>query len=303
MNDGELLLRAILTNPDDDTARLVYADWLQEQGAVHLALFIRVQVELATHISSEHGGVRHYHAWALGRRTVELERRERDLLLSIPELECEGFIQVRSHDYFGAMDSHKTAAFRRGFIESLKCPAADFLDHAAAIFAAHPVTSVQLTDYERFLRGWHTPEFWWADDCLYDHDALPADLCPDGTFPSCAHAITALRRDSSPTAASSPNCPPSSRLDPFPPFVPYHHPGFNGPPGMCVVCMWFKSSNAHLNDAGKPCFPGVLTPVAHRNGWWSGPWHEKAQLTPGRARWADRAGGVRGSDGTATCGT
>ncbi len=30
--DGELLLRAILANPAEDTPRLVYADWLQEQG-------------------------------------------------------------------------------------------------------------------------------------------------------------------------------------------------------------------------------------------------------------------------------
>ena len=32
MTDREALLAAIHADPDDDTARLVYADWLQENG-------------------------------------------------------------------------------------------------------------------------------------------------------------------------------------------------------------------------------------------------------------------------------
>ncbi len=36
---------AIRANPDDDTARLVYADWLQENGDETRAEFIRVQIE------------------------------------------------------------------------------------------------------------------------------------------------------------------------------------------------------------------------------------------------------------------
>ena len=38
---------AIRANPDDDTPRLVYADWLQEQGDEPRAEFIRVQCALA----------------------------------------------------------------------------------------------------------------------------------------------------------------------------------------------------------------------------------------------------------------
>lgn len=30
MSEGDLLLKGILERPDDDHARLVYADWLQE---------------------------------------------------------------------------------------------------------------------------------------------------------------------------------------------------------------------------------------------------------------------------------
>lgn len=47
MTDREALMKAILTDPADDTARLVYADWLQEHGEDARAEFIRVQCRLA----------------------------------------------------------------------------------------------------------------------------------------------------------------------------------------------------------------------------------------------------------------
>ena len=43
----EPFLHAICADPTDDTARLVYADWLQESGDAERAEFIRVQVERA----------------------------------------------------------------------------------------------------------------------------------------------------------------------------------------------------------------------------------------------------------------
>jgi uncharacterized protein (TIGR02996 family) len=47
MTDGVALLRAILTNPEEDMPRLVLADWLEENGCPERAEFVRVQVELA----------------------------------------------------------------------------------------------------------------------------------------------------------------------------------------------------------------------------------------------------------------
>ena len=46
MTDGDALYRAILTAPEEDTPRLVYADWLDENGQLNRAEFIRVQIEL-----------------------------------------------------------------------------------------------------------------------------------------------------------------------------------------------------------------------------------------------------------------
>jgi uncharacterized protein (TIGR02996 family) len=46
-SDGEALFRAICEEPWEDTPRLVYADWLDENGDPARAEFIRVQIELA----------------------------------------------------------------------------------------------------------------------------------------------------------------------------------------------------------------------------------------------------------------
>ncbi|MDY3555634.1 TIGR02996 domain-containing protein [Gemmata sp. JC717] len=47
MNDHDALLRAIGEQPEEDTPRLMYADWLEEQGQPERADFVRNQVELA----------------------------------------------------------------------------------------------------------------------------------------------------------------------------------------------------------------------------------------------------------------
>lgn len=50
MNERELLLRAVCENPDEDTPRLAFADWLQEYGNESeraRAEFIRLQVHMA----------------------------------------------------------------------------------------------------------------------------------------------------------------------------------------------------------------------------------------------------------------
>lgn len=45
MSERAAFINAILDNPADDTARLVFADWLEEHGEPERAEFIRVQIE------------------------------------------------------------------------------------------------------------------------------------------------------------------------------------------------------------------------------------------------------------------
>src|SRR6202030_4321823 len=46
MSPEKSFLHAILEAPDDDTPRLVYADWLDEHGRPEQAEFIRIQCQL-----------------------------------------------------------------------------------------------------------------------------------------------------------------------------------------------------------------------------------------------------------------
>src|SRR5207249_899359 len=47
VNDHDALLRAICEHPDDDTPRLIFADFLEENGEADRAAFVRAQVEAA----------------------------------------------------------------------------------------------------------------------------------------------------------------------------------------------------------------------------------------------------------------
>src|SRR5262245_15204849 len=47
MSDRKALLRGVIDEPDDDTPRLVMADWFEENGESDRAEFIRLQIQLA----------------------------------------------------------------------------------------------------------------------------------------------------------------------------------------------------------------------------------------------------------------
>jgi uncharacterized protein (TIGR02996 family) len=68
MSDEKALLAAIWKHPHEDAPRLVYADWLQENGQPERAEFIRVQCELAR-----------LGQWDESPRKAELAKRERAL--------------------------------------------------------------------------------------------------------------------------------------------------------------------------------------------------------------------------------
>ncbi len=56
LSQHEAFLRAIFDAPDDDTPRLVYADFLQENGAEDAAVWIRLECEKARQLSGQERG-------------------------------------------------------------------------------------------------------------------------------------------------------------------------------------------------------------------------------------------------------
>jgi uncharacterized protein (TIGR02996 family) len=121
MNHDDALLHAVLASPDDDTPRLVYADWLEERGDPR-AEFIRVQCALAK-LAVEDG------------RRADLEARERVLLAQ--------------HEQEWAAPLHEAALewrFRRGFIEYLDIHGQTFVDRAASIVRVAPGCRVRFRE-------------------------------------------------------------------------------------------------------------------------------------------------------------
>src|SRR5262245_15983724 len=110
--DAEPFLQRIRAFPDDDVHRLIFADWLEEQGgrATDRAAFIRVQVALA--------GLP-----ADNPRRSALLVAERDLLDAYREEWEAPFRGLAS-----------APVFRRGFVDEVKVTARQYLRHAHELF-------------------------------------------------------------------------------------------------------------------------------------------------------------------------
>ena len=120
MSDGDALLRAILDDPDDDAPRLVYADWLDEQGDSPRAIFIRTQIELAR---------------------LPADDPARDGLV---QAERTLWRTHRAAWTEWVPSWARVAEFRRGFLEEIRCQAADFLAGVDGISRQTPLVAVRL---------------------------------------------------------------------------------------------------------------------------------------------------------------
>ncbi len=120
MSVEDALFQAVLENPHDDAPRLVYADWLEEQGDERGA-FIRVQCELAAGVDDE-------------QRASILRRREQTLL------------RQHGEAWGAALRGFGVIAFQRGFPARLYLPVSRFLRYADELFRVAPVTHLRLLD-------------------------------------------------------------------------------------------------------------------------------------------------------------
>jgi uncharacterized protein (TIGR02996 family) len=122
MTERDLLLKAVCENSDDDTPRLVFADWLQEHGDEARAEFIRLQIELAR-------------AEAFTPRVSALTTQHHKLR----RLNEERWRAELPSDKSFVWESH----FERGFIESLGVSdVIGFRRCAERVFASAPIIRV-----------------------------------------------------------------------------------------------------------------------------------------------------------------
>ncbi len=119
--DAEAFLQRIRAYPDDDAQRLIFADWLDEEGDPR-GRFIRVQLALAELPPD-----------APARRKLQVE--ERDLLAAHREAWEVPFRGLATG-----------CVFNRGFVEEVNITARQFMRSAPELFAAAPIRHVHLFD-------------------------------------------------------------------------------------------------------------------------------------------------------------
>jgi uncharacterized protein (TIGR02996 family) len=119
MTHDEAFLQDVLAHPGDDVPRLIYADWLEDQGQAERAEFIRAQCALA-----------------------KLPRKDPRR----PELEGVEFALLSLHDAEWAGELTRLVrgwGFRRGFVHRVRVDAADFLAGHGELFRLAPVRRVK----------------------------------------------------------------------------------------------------------------------------------------------------------------
>jgi uncharacterized protein (TIGR02996 family) len=160
--DWPAFMAAIIADPGDDTARLVAADFLEENGDPDRAAFIRIQIELARLVADGEGKNQD--------AIDQLRLKERAFLgpLSVnaklwaaeacPELVTLNF----GGDGHESLDAVRVAGaerltWERGFIDGVTCPAELWARHGAAVRRRQPIRRVILTECDRIDRGqWYT---------------------------------------------------------------------------------------------------------------------------------------------------
>jgi uncharacterized protein (TIGR02996 family) len=147
--DWPAFLAAIVAEPDDDTSRLVAADFLEEHGDPKRAAFIRIQCELARLEASNQGR---------SLAANELRGKERAFLGPFSDdphwwatEDCPELVRVvpavRTSSPLTNLrvEGAERLTWRRGFVERVDCPAAEWLRHGAEVRKRNPVRDVFLS--------------------------------------------------------------------------------------------------------------------------------------------------------------
>ncbi len=175
MSDGETLLRAILAEPEDDTVRLAFADYLDENDEPARAELIRVQIKLAREPYTPGGR--------------ELFERQLELIGNDAN-PAEG-VHLRIH---------------RGLVESVTMPGDTWVRVADRMawhesqnrpcpITAQPLASITLTDWPQLARGPAKDENQRVFRLMFEADKSRATAKNSVTAPLVTvHSPTVIRR-------------------------------------------------------------------------------------------------------------
>ena len=153
--DWLAFIAAIVANPDDNTARLVSADFIEEHGDPHRAEFIRLQVKLATLAAD--GQDKSLEAELLrAKERAFHEPLSADQALwaagECPELVSLAYRGEHDAGELFRVEGADRVTFRRGFIEDVRCSALDWLKHGGSVRLHLPILHVALSTCNEIVR-------------------------------------------------------------------------------------------------------------------------------------------------------
>lgn len=168
------LLADIIAHPDDDTLRLIAADWFEEHGELERAEFIRLQILMFNRRKSPGGQADEKSPWIMNDREYQgWKRREKTLsqrnrngwVMSLEYATKLPFLSDTHTEYL--RPGCVSVAFHRGFIEELTCSWEDWSEHSDSILQQQPIRKVMLTTWpelgfgteEKVRRAWPGIEF------------------------------------------------------------------------------------------------------------------------------------------------
>lgn len=152
----EAFLRAICAHPSDVTPRLVFADWLDENGEPERAEFIRLQIRIDDWSNKTCPGAPHGPPGSPPTPGCECasrgddRRREKELL----DTTARGRKGLSNGCCWSGLAPHHAYTFwyRRGFVEHILC-SSDQLQYLDAIMETTPLLEVTLTTWPNGMDG------------------------------------------------------------------------------------------------------------------------------------------------------
>jgi uncharacterized protein (TIGR02996 family) len=143
-------LADILAHPEDDTPRLIYADWLDEHGLEERAELIRVQCEIGPR------PLVHICSYSSPCHRCSLLQRQYQLLAKGSPYHAKGFGRIPRQSRSEWVPSLRDALpwdmggwiWRRGFVEAIACGCQEWLQHGPQWVGEYPLTGVRLLDRE-----------------------------------------------------------------------------------------------------------------------------------------------------------
>jgi uncharacterized protein (TIGR02996 family) len=143
MTDEELaFIRSAAAEPADDTLRLVYADWLEEQGGEALAAqaaFVRLQVERSGRVPADDGWIK-----ALEQETALQRKYQRDWNGRIHRYLSKRQFPEKVDARHGAL---RRWDYHRGMIARVSVTINTLTAHTDLVFALGPIAQVHIATF------------------------------------------------------------------------------------------------------------------------------------------------------------